>query len=192
MRTSSSFSPNCQISRPPAFCSGASRRSRNSGQETTPWLASEGPKSDAGRGDDVARVAVGAQPGTSTQVPYSSFGDEELHGHLLLVGDRLGAGDPAGLGVLRAPEVDPQGTGRGRRPRPGLPLPWASIWIVKTLQVRRAATAVAGWLRRAIGGESQGTSEGVERVEGVVGRQRVARPAGPIAETAVGVPSGRR
>ena len=54
--------------------------SRNSGQETTPWFASDGPKSPpAGAMMSLVWLYV-PRPGTWTQVPYSSFATKNRTG----------------------------------------------------------------------------------------------------------------
>ena len=84
----------------------------------------------------------------------------------------------------------PRGGSRSARARStasaGLPWPWASIWIVKTFRPAGSDAARFARSRRAIG-DDPARPERVERVEGVIRRQRVARPAGPVAEAAVGV-----
>ena len=117
-------------------------------------------------------------------------GHEERDRHAAGVGDGLGAGDPAGGGVLRAPEVDAEGAGQVHRLRRaalavGLDLDGEDLEVRR--ERRPHGRGPRGGKRRR-GGQRP---KGVERVEGVVGGHGVADPAGAVGETAVGVPERR-
>ena len=119
---SSSFSPNCQTSRPPRLLQrGQPAVAELRPGDRRPGSPATAPKSDAGRRDDVAGVAVGAQAGHVDPGAVLLVGDEERTGTRCWSAIAWARASHAGRGVLRPPEVDLAGPGPGRRPRPGSP-----------------------------------------------------------------------